>query len=142
MNGTWDDLTRRLTGAMIGLDLDDSLIIGDRRPLVRSGLFGAKRPVAGPRRFVQVTAARDFLIGECVGSKSFGGVWAMSEETEGELERLGWERPWSPEFPTYQRQVQLSRAPGLARILVRSLQTLGSEMSELEVELVREEPGG
>ncbi len=140
MRGTWNDLNRRLTGAILALDLDDALLIAERQEPGRRSFFG-KRAAPGPRRFVQVTATRDCLIGECVGSTSFGGAWEMSPETEATLERQGWERPWSPEYPTYQRQHQLVSAPRLALATVRALETLGCEMADLEVELLREEPG-
>ena len=68
MRGTWDDLSRRLTGAVLALDLDDALVVGDRVERQRA--------------------------------------WA---ETEAALERQGWERPWSPDYPTYQREAPLVR---------------------------------
>ncbi|GAB2769585.1 hypothetical protein GCM10027020_23580 [Nocardioides salsibiostraticola] len=142
MRGTWDDLNRRLAGGMLGLDMDDSLVIGERRALVGKGLFHKKVPDPSPRRYVQVTAARDFLIGECVGSTTFGGEWEMSPETEAHLERIGWERPWSPKYPTYSRQVSLASSPKLALAMARTLEILGCEMENLEAELVHEEPEG
>lgn len=141
MKGTWDDLNRRLAGGMLGLDLDDSLVIGERRKQVSKGLFG-KKPSNAPRRYVQVTAARDFLIGECVGSTSFGGEWEMSPEIEAHLERIGWQRPWSPKYPTYSRQLSLASSPKLALAMSRSLEILGCEVADLEAELIREEPEG
>lgn len=140
MRGTWDDLNRRLTGAILALDLDDSLVIGDKqeRP-PRRGIFGA-RADPGPRRFVQITAARSALIGECVGSTSFGGSWEMSPETEATLLRQGWEKPWSEKYRTFQREAPLAGAPRLALATVRALEHLGCEMANLEVELLREEP--
>lgn len=137
MRGTWDDLSRRLTGAILALDLDDALVIGDRQEPARRSLLG-RRPEPGPRRFVQVTAARTVLIGECVGSTSFGGAWPMSPETEATLLRQGWEKPWSDER-TFQREAPLVGAPRLARATVRALQTLGCQVADLDVELVREE---
>ncbi len=138
MRGTWDDLSRRLTGAVLALDLDDALVVGDRVERPRRGLLGRRGP-APARRYVQVTAARSVLLAECVGSTTFGGVWEMSPETEAALERQGWERPWSPDYPTYQREAPLVRAPRLASACVRALQTLGCEMADLEVQLVRDE---
>ncbi len=139
MRGTWDDLNRRLTGAMLALDLHDSLVVGERREPPRRRLLG-RAPAPGPRRFVQVTAARTELIGECVGSTSFGGDWPMTPEVEATLERQGWEKPWSPDFRTYTRQHPLSGAPRLALACVRALEALGCEMADLDVELVHEEP--
>ena len=141
MRGTWDDLNRRLTGAMLALDLDDALVVGERVEAPRRRLFGG-RPPAPPRRFVQVTAARTVLIGECVGSTSFGGDWAMTPEQEALLERQGWERPWSEEYRTYQREAPLAQAPRLALACARALQALGCEMEQLDVELRREESAG
>ncbi|GAA4699424.1 TY-Chap domain-containing protein [Nocardioides nanhaiensis] len=138
MRGTWEDLNRRLTGAMLALDLDDALVVGERVEPPRRRLIGA-RPPAPPRRFVQVTAARSVLIGECVGSTSFGGDWPMDAEQEATLEKQGWERPWSEEYRTYQREAALAQAPRLALACVRALQVLGCEMEQLEVELRREE---
>ncbi len=95
-----------------------------------------------PRRYVQVTAARDVLIGECVGSTSFGGDWPMTDETEARLLKQGWAKPWSPEYRTFQREAPLAGAPRLALAAVLALQALGCSMEDLEVELVHEEPGG
>lgn len=142
MRGTWDDVVRRLAGAILALDLGDVLIVGDRRPDPKRGFFGGLKPVAGgPRRYVQVTAAARVLIAECVGSTSFGGEWRMDAETEAALLRQGWEKPWSPDLTTYLREAPLGSAPRLARALVRALQTLGCEVADLDVELTREEPG-
>ena len=138
MRGTWDDLNRRLTGAIIALDLDDSLVIAERYP-TRRGLLGGSKPIKGPRRFVQVTAGRDQLVGECVGSTSFGGEWEMSSEVEATLLRQGWEEPWSPDYRTFQREAALIGAPRMALACVRALELLGCEMEDLDVELVREE---
>ena len=79
MRGTWDDLNRRLVGALLALDLHDSLIIGERQEVPRKRLFGPKPPPPGPRRFVQITAAQNALVAECVGSTRIGGDWEMSE---------------------------------------------------------------
>lgn len=143
MRGTWDDLNRRLTSALWALDLHDSLLIAERRePAPKRRLFGARPAPAGPRRFVQVTAARTELIGECVGSTSFGGEWPMTPEVEATLERQGWEKPWSPDFRTYTRQHPIGSAPRLALACVRALEALGCEMADLDVELLHEEPEG
>ena len=139
MRGDWDDVNRRLTSAIIALDLDDSLIVGDKQQVVKKGLFGGTRVARGPRRFVQVTAARDFLIGEGVGAKAFGGDWEMAPETIETLIGRGWEKPWSEEFRTFSRQTPLISANRLALQLVRALQLLGCEVADLDVEFVREE---
>ena len=140
MRGTWDELNRRLVGALLALDLHDSLVIGERQEVPRKRLFGPRPAPPGPRRFVQVTAAQDALVAECVGSTRFGGDWEMSEETEAALLAQGWERPWLPELTTFQREAPLVGAPRLALATVRALQTLGCEVEDLEVELTREEP--
>jgi hypothetical protein len=140
VRGTWEDLNRRLVGALLALDLHDSLVIGERQEAPRRRLFGAKPPPPGPRRFVQVTAAQHALVAECVGSTRIGGDWEMSEETEAALLRQGWEKPWLPELTTFQREAPLVGAPRLALATVRALQTLGCEVADLEVELTREEP--
>ncbi len=138
MHGTWEELNRRLTGAILALDLDDALVIGDRQEKPRRRLFSTPPPPP-PRRFVQITAARTALIAECVGSTSFGGDWEMEPETEETLLRQGWERPWSVEMTTFQREAPLVGAPRLALATVRALQALGCEMEDLEVKLTREE---
>ncbi len=140
MRGTWDDLNRRLTGAILALDLHDALVIGERRETPRKRLFGPKPPPPGPRRWVQVTAAQTALVAECVGSTRLGGEWEMSEETEAALLRQGWERPWLPELTTFQREAPLVGAPRLALAAVKALQLLGCEVEDIEVELTREEP--
>lgn len=138
MRGDWDDLNRRLTSALIALDLDDSLIVGDQQGPAKKGMFG-RAPERKPRRFVQVTAARDFLIGEVVGATVFGGTWEMSQETIDTLLKRGWEKPWSEEFRTFSRQTPLISANRLALQLVRALQLLGCEVADLDVEFVRAE---
>jgi hypothetical protein len=139
VRGTWEDVNRRLTGAILALDLDDVLFVGERQEPGRRSLLG-RRPTPGPRRFVQVTAARDVLIAECVGSTSFGGDWAMTPEQEATLLRQGWEKPWSTEDRTFWREAPLVGAPRLALATVRALQTLGCEVEDLEAELKHEEP--
>lgn len=141
MRGTWDDLNRRLTGAILALDLNDGLVIKERAPdPVRGGLFGRRKAAAAPRRYVQVTAAPRMLIAECIGSTSFGGEWDMTPETEAALLTMGWEKPWSDTYRTFSREAPLTSANRIALATVRALQTLGCEMETLEVELVHEEP--
>ena len=141
MRGTWDDLNRRLTGALLALDLNHSLLIEERveKP-AKKGLFGKRAEPAVPHRFVQITAGQSVLIGECVGSTSFGGEWEMSEEAEATLLRQGWEKPWSEEFRTFTREAPLVGAPRLALATVLALQVLGCEMDTLEVRLINEDP--
>ena len=138
MRGDWNDVNRRLTSSIIALDLDDSLIVGDKQEVRKKGFFG-RAPEPRPRRFVQVTAARDFLIGEVVGARAFGGDWEMSQETIDTLLAKGWEKPWSEEFRTFSRQTPLISANRLALQMVRALQLLGCEVADLDVEFVREE---
>ena len=140
MRGTWDDVNRRVTSTLLALDLDDVLVVGERVAPVRRGFLGNRRAPSGPRRHVLVTAGRDRLTGECVGSTSFGGEWDMGPEVEAELEALGWQRPWSPKYPTYWREAPLVNAPRLARACVRALQVLGCEVEDLEAELRHEDP--
>jgi hypothetical protein len=139
VRGTWDDLNRRLAGALLGLDLGDVLTVGDRVEPARRGLFSRRVPPS-PRRWVSATAAPTELIGECVGSTSFGGEWETGAEVEERLERMGWQRPWSPQWPTWQREHPLQGAPRLALAMVRALQALDCEVADLEVTLTREEP--
>ncbi|CAN5270799.1 hypothetical protein BH09ACT12_BH09ACT12_32830 [soil metagenome] len=138
MRGDWDDVNRRLTSAIIALDLDDSLIIGDKQAPAKKSFF-SRAAEPKPRRFVQVTAARDFLIGEVVGATAFGGTWEMSSETIDTLIAKGWEKPWSEEYRTFSRQTPLISANRLALQMVRALQLLECEVADLEVEFVREE---
>ena len=140
MHGTWDDLSRRLTGAILALDRHDSRVIGERQEQPRRRLLGPRPAPPGPRRYVQVTAAQKVLVAECVGSTAFGGEWEMSEETEQQLLRQGWEKPWLPELTTFHREAPLIGAPRLALATVRALQALGCEVEDLAVELRREEP--
>ena len=44
MQGTWDDLNRRLVGAILALDLHDSLVIAERQEQPKRRLFGPKPP--------------------------------------------------------------------------------------------------
>ena len=137
MRGTWDDLNRRLTGAILALDLGDSLIIGEFPEVPKRRFRKAAEPE--PTRFVQITAGQSVLIAECVGSTSFGGTLEMPTETEEALVGLGWDRPWSEELRTFSRESALVGAPRLAMATVRALQTLGCEMADLDVRLVRDE---
>jgi hypothetical protein len=141
VRGTWDDLNRRLSGAILALDLNDGLVIKERpSESARKGLFGGRRAAAkAPRRYVQVTAAPRMLIAECIGSTSFGGEWDMTPETEAALLRMGWEKPWSDTYRTFSREAPLTSANRIALATVRALQTLGCEMADLDVELVHEE---
>lgn len=139
MSDSWEAVNRRLVGAMLALDLYDSLTIGDRRPTPRRSMLG-RQPRTGPRRFVQVTAGQTRLIAECVGSTSFGGDWPMTPEQEATLLRQGWEKPWSDTERTFQREASLIGAPRLALATVRALELLGCDPEELQYDLTREEP--
>ena len=140
MRGTWDDLNRRLVGAILALDLHDALLVAERQEQPKRRFLGPKPPPPGPRRWGQVTAAQTALNAECVGSTSFGGEWEMSDETEAALLRQGWEKPWLPDSTVFQREAQLIGAPRIALATVRALELLGCQVEDLEVELTREEP--
>lgn len=136
---TWDDLNRRLVGALLALDLDDMLTIGEPAPTpVRTGLFRRRTP-SGPRRWVAATAGQTVLVLEVVGSTSFGGDWPMTPEQEQALERAGWERPWSEEMRTWIRDVPVLDAPRAAVTLVKALRLLDVDVETLEFALSHEE---
>ena len=139
MRGTWDDVNRRLAGAILALDLDDVLVVGERVEPVKRGLF-RKAPAAAPRRWASVTAAQSALLAEVVGSTSFGGEWETAPEVEAQLRRQGWQEPWSPDFRTWNREAPLVKAPVIALAIVRALEALGCEVADLEVTLRREDP--
>lgn len=139
MGSSWDDHNRRLTGAYLALDLHDAVVVGDRREKPRRRFLGGRQDPA-PRRWVQVTAAQQVLVAECVGSTSFGGEWDMDEDTEARLVAQGWEKPWLPDGTTFVREAPLVRAPRLALATVRALELLGCDPDDIEVERVREEP--
>lgn len=138
MRGTWDDVNRRLAGAILALDLDDVLVIGEQVEPQKRGLFRRSTP-APPRRWASVTAAQSALIAEVVGATSFGGEWETSPEVEEQLRRQGWQQPWSPDFRTWNREAPLVKAPVIAYAIVRALQALGCEVADLEVTLTRDE---
>ena len=138
MRGTWDDVNRRLTGAILALDLDDVLTIGEVQEPQRRGLFRRPQPQP-PRRWASVTAAQSALIAEVVGSTSFGGEWETAPEVEAQLRRQGWEEPWSPDLRTWIRDAPLVKAPVIALAIVRALEALGCEVADLEVTLGRDE---
>ena len=141
MRGTWDDVNRRLTGAILALDLHDVLTVGEQVEQPRRGLLGlGRRHDPRPRRWASVTAAQHVLIAEGVGATSFGGEWETDEAQVQRLERMGWQRPWSASMTTWQREAPLVRAPNIALAVVRALETLGCEVADLEVSLTREEP--
>jgi hypothetical protein len=129
VRGTWDDVNRRLVGALLALDLHDALVLRAHAE-VRRGLF---RRAPEPRRFAQVTAAQTVLIAE---------VWPATEDERAALLRAGWEEPWQEGDTALSRQTALAGAPKLARAVVRALQALGTEITDLDVTLVREEPEG
>ena len=139
MRGTWDDVNRRLTGAILALDLDDVLTIGERVEQEKRRLF-RKAPPPPPRRWASVTAAQSALVAEVVGSTSFGGEWETASEVEAQLLRQGWEKPWSPDLRTWIRDAPLVKAPVIALAVVRALEALGCQVEDLEVTLSREEP--
>ena len=140
MSDSWEAVNLRLVGAMLALDLYDSLTVGDRRPPPPRTFWGRQPPPPAPRRFVQITAGQTRLIAECVGSTTFGGDWPMSPEQEATLLRQGWQKPWSDTERTFQREASLVGAPRLALATVRALQLLGSDPTELDYERSREEP--
>lgn len=137
----WDALNRRLVGALLALDLDDMLTIGEPRPVApRTGLLRRRAAsAAGPRRWVAATAGQTVLVLEVVGSTSFGGEWPMTPEQEQTLERAGWERPWSTEMHTWIRDLPVLDAPRGALALVRALQVLDVDVETLEFALTHEE---
>ena len=139
MRGTWDDVNRRLAGAILALDLDDVLVIGEQVEPQRRGLFRRTAPPP-PRRWASVTAAQSALLAEVVGSTSFGGEWETPPEVEAQLRRQGWQEPWSPDFRTWNRDAPLVKAPVIALAVVRALEALGCEVADLEVTLRREDP--
>lgn len=138
---TWDDVNRRLVGALLALDLDDVLTIGERvEEAPRRGLLRRRAQATAPRRFVSATAGRTVLVLEAVGSTSFGGEWETSAEQEQRFERTGWERPWSEELTTWIREVPVLDAPRAALALVRALENLGCDPDRLDYALSHEEP--
>ena len=50
MRGTWDDVNRRLTGAILALDLDDVLTIGEQQEPQKRGLGQRDRGPVRPHR--------------------------------------------------------------------------------------------
>lgn len=138
MSDAWEAINRRLVGAMLSLDLYDSLTVGDRLEPPRRKLLG-RPPEAAPRRYVQITAVQTRLIAACVGSTTFGGDWPMSSDQEATLLRQGWQKPWSDTDRTFQREASLVGAPHLALATVRALQLLGCEPTELQYDRSREQ---
>lgn len=138
MRGTWDDVNRRLAGAILALDLDDVLVIAERIEPTRRTFFRKQAPTP-PHRWASVTAARTALIAEVVGSTSFGGEWDTEPEIEALLRKQGWQEPWSPDLTAWMREAPLQKAPVIALAIVRALEALGCEVADLEVTLRREE---
>lgn len=139
MRGTWDDVNRRLAGAILALDLDDVLVIGEQVERPRQGLLRRRAP-APPRRWASVTAAQSALVAEVVGSTSFGGEWETPPEVEAQLRRQGWQEPWSPDLTAWMREAPLVKAPVIALAIARALEALGCEVADLEVTLARDTP--
>lgn len=138
-DAAWEALNRRLVGALLALDFQDVLTIGERlEPAPRRGLLRRRAP-SGPRRFVAATAGQTVLVLEVVGSTSFGGAWPMTPEQEQRLERAGWERPWNEDLTTWMRDLPALDAPRAALALVRALQVLDLDVDGLEFTLSRDE---
>ena len=138
MRGTWDDVNRRLAGAILALDLDDVLVVAEQVEQPRKTFFRKQAP-SPPHRWASVTAARTALIAEVVGSTSFGGEWDTAPEVEALLTKQGWQKPWSPDLTAWMREAPLQKAPVIALAIVRALEALGCEVADLEVTLRREE---
>jgi hypothetical protein len=135
---SWDDVGEGLLLAVGLLSDGDFLILGEPTadPLPKRGLFGRRaRPAAA--RYVQVLRIEDLYTAECVGAKSLGGTWEMSESTIDQLRTLGWRSPdeskreFDHETPNFDMYVAPDAVPTLVELLVESLRCLGTRPTDL-----------
>ena len=131
----WDDTSRDLAYALVGLEDREFLILGEP---VRA-LGPPRRPLV-PTRYVQVLRIGDVLSAECVGASSLGGIWEMNPHLIERLCALGWATPtetmarYGTVTPNFDQYVALEDLLALAGVLVASLQLLGALPHELELQ--------
>jgi hypothetical protein len=137
----WDDVEDALLRALGLLSDGDFLILGEPTadPLPKRGLFWRRaKPAAA--RYVQVLRIQDLYTAECVGARSLGGIWEMSDATIERLLSLGWRTPdeTKQEFdtvtPNFDMYVALNAAPTLSELLVASLRHLGARAEDLTLQ--------
>ena|ERR1700712_2569942 len=139
--GTWEDVQDALLRALALLPEGDFLILGEPTPdpLPKRRLFARR---AGPvaTRYVQVLRIEDLYTAECVGPRSLGGTWEMSQASIDRLLSLGWRSPEESarEFdtvtPNFDMYVALTAAPTLVELLVESLRHLGARPEDLTLQ--------
>ncbi len=138
---TWDDAGDALLRALGLLADGDFLILGEPTadPLPKRGLFG-RRAKPAATRYVQVLRIEDLYTAECVGARSLGGTWEMSQPAIDRLLSLGWRTPEesAQEFdtvtPNFDMYVALTAAPTLVELLVESLRHLGARPEDLTLQ--------
>jgi hypothetical protein len=134
----WDGVGDALLRALGLLADGDFLILGEPTadPLPKRGLFW-RRAKPSAARYVQVLRIQDLYTAECVGARSLGGTWEMSEATIERLLSLGWrtpdegERVFDSVTPNFDMYVALKAAPTLSELLVASLLCLGVDPRDL-----------
>jgi len=137
----WDDVVSALGCALARLSDGEFLILGEptteSRP--RRTLFG-RRTVPAATRYVQVLRIADVYTAECVGARSLGGTWQMSESTIEQLRSLGWRTPaeskweFDNDTPNFDLYVALAAAPALSEVLLDSLRCLGARPEDLTLQ--------
>ena len=135
---TWDDVEDELLHALALLSDGNFLILGEPTPdpLPKRSIFGRRaKPAAA--RYVQVLRIEDLYTAECVGARSLGGTFEMSDATIEGLRSLGWSTPdeikreFDTDTPNFDMYVALTAAPTLAELLISSLQRLGARPQDL-----------
>jgi hypothetical protein len=132
----WDDTSRDLERALVGLEDREFLILGEPVPK-----RGPRRGIVhlAPTRYVQVLRIGEVLSAECVGD-SLGGVWKMNPNLIERLCVLGWTTPaetmarYGTVTPNFDQYVDLEDLPALAGVLVATLQLLGALPHDLELQ--------
>ncbi len=142
MATTWVEVTARLDAELASLGDGEFLVAGEptAAPGPPRGLLRRRAP-APPRRYVQVRVAGAWGYAECVGATRFGGDWPATSEQDDALRALGWLAPGdedptgtAPAYPNYWRTVPVAELPTLAALAARSLEVLGMDPGDVQVE--------
>jgi len=139
--GDWEDVQAALLLALGLLAEGEFLILGEPTadPRPKRGLFG-RRAKPAATRYVQVLRIADVYTAECVGARSLGGTWQMSESTIEQLRSLGWRTPaeskweFDNDTPNFDLYVALAAAPALSEVLLDSLRCLGARPEDLTLQ--------
>jgi hypothetical protein len=142
----WDETARealanRLRGEVAALADGEFLVVGEAAPAATEKRRFGRRATPPPRRYVQFRRADEWVYGECVGARLFGGDWPTTAEQDAAIRAAGWLAPGDedptqtqPGYPNYWRTVPTAQATDLAAMGVAALEALGVDPAAVEVE--------